>query len=250
MAHAACGFYGKIPIRADFVRGRLRPATIQCWDAWMQEALLASQAELGVAWRDLFFSAPIWRFLLPAGICGEATLVGVMMPSIDAVGRCFPLLLAHEFEHEVDPFSLVSAGGRWFASLERLALDALSDEFRLANFDQALPLPERAGLKLMGGWPVLDGAGPGAWLSLSEGSGIAAALTRLAGAPTRTPSRPPALWWTSGGSEMAPGLVISRGLIPPRNFPACLDGRWQSHGWPVIGLPQSPSEAATPEWDR
>ncbi len=37
--------------------------------------------------------APIWRFLLPAGACGAQAALGVWLPSVDRVGRQFPLAL-------------------------------------------------------------------------------------------------------------------------------------------------------------
>jgi hypothetical protein len=35
----------------------------------------------------------VWRFLLPAGAIGECCWIGVFLPSVDRVGRCFPLTL-------------------------------------------------------------------------------------------------------------------------------------------------------------
>ena len=38
--------------------------------------------------------APIWRFALAPGVAGPLPMLGVMMPSVDRVGRQFPLTLA------------------------------------------------------------------------------------------------------------------------------------------------------------
>jgi type VI secretion system protein ImpM len=48
---------------------------------------------IGEAWLDAFLEAPVWRFILPPGLCGPRAAVGLIMPSVDKVGRYFPLTL-------------------------------------------------------------------------------------------------------------------------------------------------------------
>ena len=241
-----CGYYGKVPARADFVGARLRRETIERWDLWLQEGLAESQRRIGDAWHDLFFAAPIWRFILPVGACGRAGLMGILMSSVDSVGRCFPLMLGHEIEGPVDPLALMSGSGRWFAAAEDLALAALGEGFELDDLNRILPgwreVPhaiDRGALR-----PArLQGArgDVGAWMALplaSAATAMAAAATLAAGwAPGATAW--PGIWWTAGTQStasapgLAPGLAISRGLVPSGGFAALLDGRWVDHGWTV-----------------
>lgn len=88
------GFFGKIPTRGDFVRHGLPGDLVRALDDWWQVVLSGSQARLGTAWTDIWMEAPIWRFLLPPGVCGTGAVAGLWLPSTDKAGRLFPLTLA------------------------------------------------------------------------------------------------------------------------------------------------------------
>ena len=70
MSVISVGFYGKLPARGDFVRIGLPRDFIDPWDAWLQSVLAGSRALMGEAWLPAFLEAPVWRFSLPAGMCG------------------------------------------------------------------------------------------------------------------------------------------------------------------------------------
>ncbi|SNB74729.1 type VI secretion system protein ImpM [Arboricoccus pini] len=231
MESAACGFYGKVPIHADFVHGRLQRSTIEPWDAWMQEALAASQQALGETWREAFFGAPIWRFILPSGACGPHGLVGVMMPSVDAVGRCFPLMLGLELAPSFDPLAVMEGAAAWFAAAERLALRALGSEFSLRDLDRRLPSISSPGRYVQRAWPDTAGERAGLWYALPLASAAYRVVQTLVPAKGGRSAPPPALWWTTGSVGFAPGLALCHGLVVPVSFAAFVDGRWQPHGW-------------------
>jgi type VI secretion system protein ImpM len=90
----AFGFFGKLPARSDFVRSGLPRDFVDTWDAWLAEVLSASKAAAGDAWLPAFLEAPVWRFALPAGACGARAVIGLTVPSVDRVGRYFPLTFA------------------------------------------------------------------------------------------------------------------------------------------------------------
>ena len=86
------GFTGKIPVRGDFVHAGLPRDFADRWHDWQSRAVIAgSRTLMGDAWLDAFLEAPVWRFVLPPGICGARAAVGLIMPSVDKVGRYFPL---------------------------------------------------------------------------------------------------------------------------------------------------------------
>ncbi|MBV8092952.1 MAG: type VI secretion system-associated protein TagF [Acetobacteraceae bacterium] len=87
------GLYGKIPSRGDFVGAGLPVSFVRAWDAWMRRALVASRAVLGEQWLPAWLEAPVWRFALPGGACGPEAALGLWMPSVDRVGRHFPLVV-------------------------------------------------------------------------------------------------------------------------------------------------------------
>jgi type VI secretion system protein ImpM len=96
------GFYGKLPARGDFVRTLPRDFT-DAWDGWLAPALAGSREAMGADWLPAFLEAPVWRFSLPAGLCGARAVLGLMLPSVDNVGRYFPLVFAALFDHGAAP---------------------------------------------------------------------------------------------------------------------------------------------------
>src|SRR5688572_18349977 len=92
-ASATVGFFGKLPCRGDFLRRRVPEEFVAAWDEWLQLCLTQSREQLGDAWRDAYLAGPIWRFVLAEGVCGTGAYAGVLMPSVDRVGRCFPLTI-------------------------------------------------------------------------------------------------------------------------------------------------------------
>lgn len=90
------GFYGKLPSRGDFVRIGLSREVAAAWDDWVQSVLPPARQSLGSHWLEAWQGGPAWRFALAAGLCGPRPVTGLWLPSADAVGRAFPLLVAVE----------------------------------------------------------------------------------------------------------------------------------------------------------
>ncbi len=102
-------------------------------------------------------SAPIWRFALPPGFAGPSSVFGVLMVSVDKVGRKFPLTLA-----ATGPLAPQEAQASYEA-LEGVALAALEDDMtkeRLTKELAALPaLPAGGAPARQATWSTeLDGA--------------------------------------------------------------------------------------------
>ncbi len=88
------GFTGKIPARGDFVQAGLPRDFTGPWHDWQSRVIAGSRALMGEVWLEAFLEAPVWRFVLPPGLCGARAAIGLIMPSVDKVGRYFPLTLA------------------------------------------------------------------------------------------------------------------------------------------------------------
>jgi type VI secretion system ImpM family protein len=111
----------------DFFRLGVAGDFVPPWDAWLQGTLVAAEQALGGRFEGCYMSAPIWRFALPPGVAGQQGVVGVMMPSIDRVGRRFPLtLLAPTGQGEQAPLRNMIWQAEVLAGLEELALQALT----------------------------------------------------------------------------------------------------------------------------
>lgn len=87
---SACGFFGKLPARGDFVRAGLPRDFVARWDGWISGVLPTALEATGDGW----LQAPVWRFCLAPGVCGADPISGLLLPSVDKVGRRFPLTLA------------------------------------------------------------------------------------------------------------------------------------------------------------
>ncbi len=227
-APAAPGFYGKLPARGDFVGRRLGRGFVDAWDSWLQEAIHASRAELGAAWIDLYLNSPIWRFALSAGVCGPEAVAGVMIPSVDSVGRCFPLMVGSQLGPDIDLEGLVTGSDDWYRMVEDRILATLEPGFALELLDAAFPWePARAAGPSPGG----ETLSPAGWYFPAEAGGRMgpAVLDRLRGA------RPPvSIWWTDGSEHVAPCCILHAGLPSPGSFASMLDGRWRNRHWMTV----------------
>ena len=131
------GAFGKIPSLGDFLRLNLPAGFVQAWDSWLQESMLQAKQILGDAWNEAYMSAPIWRFTLPAGIAGDGAVSGIVMSSVDRVGRQYPLTLA--ISHEGGASALTHFANRTvFEQLEDAALAALEDDSTRDDLTAAL----------------------------------------------------------------------------------------------------------------
>ena len=120
------GFAGKIPARGDFVHGGLPRDFTDPWHDWQSTVIAGSRALMGEAWLDAFLEAPVWRFVLPPRLCGVRAAIGLIMPSVDKVGRYFPLTFAALSDDGApDPrpigavgstLSKISAASRWMTT--------------------------------------------------------------------------------------------------------------------------------------
>jgi type VI secretion system protein ImpM len=132
------GFYGKLPIVGDFVSRRLPNEFISSWDSWLQSAIAASREELGENWLKSYLTSPIWRFVLSPGLCGNQAVAGIMMPSVDRVGRYYPLTIAILFEPSPQLPFFFTSGNAWFEQLEDAALSGLEGNLDVNAFDELI----------------------------------------------------------------------------------------------------------------
>lgn len=121
----AAGWYGKLPSLGDFASRRLPRTFLDPWDAWLQRSIARGRAALGARWPGAFLDAPAWRFALLPQLCGPSAWAGVIAPSIDRVGRCFPLTVAVPLRPCPGMLAATLGAHRWFAAVESLARAAI-----------------------------------------------------------------------------------------------------------------------------
>ncbi|WP_206077501.1 type VI secretion system-associated protein TagF [Massilia sp. HP4] len=171
------GVFGKLASQGDFVARRLSPDFVQGWDAWLQAGMLDGRARHGKAWLGRYLQAPVWRFALAPGVCGRAAMAGVLLPSVDRVGRYFPLTLAAACAPPA------TSNQAWFDRVADLAVCAMCGDLPLAGLDLALMRLGPAPHGPAAAWPP-DPAG----------------------------MRGRAVFWTEGEPGALPLLLLSAGL--------------------------------------
>jgi type VI secretion system protein ImpM len=239
------GLYGKLPSHGDFLRRRVSDGFVSVWDEWLQQCIAASRSALGQNWLDVYLTSPVWRFACDTGVCGQRAYAGMMAPSVDRVGRYFPLTLVWEVPQGVNPLAVTQRADRWFDQVEQLLLDAMAEEHvDLERFDQRFIALGRELDQVQWVSPVeldaLDAVGPtsGAraqWqLSLGSPPAFDAVLEQLLFARLRETNGPLTVMWTEGSSRVEPSSLILRGLPAPSTYAALLSGQWREAGWRVV----------------
>lgn len=172
--------FGKLPARRDFIARNVPNPVLEKLEPWLQESVAQSKETLGAGWLDAFLTAPLWRFWLSRGLLG-AGAAGVIMPSVDKVGRYFPLLAFALAPRDGDYAPPGPAHAPWYAAIETALLGALAQDTLLDD--------------------VVD------------------ALNNVPPAPDLVEEAPAgSLWWTIGGADHAPRKAAFPHLPPPYAF--------------------------------
>jgi type VI secretion system ImpM family protein len=237
------GFYGKLPSHGDFLRRRVSDAFVGVWDGWLQECIAASRASLAERWLDVYLTSPAWRFSAAAGACGPAPVVGVIAPSVDKVGRYFPLTVVAQLPPDANVVAAATKTGAFFDKIERLVIETLAtDALDIERFDeqlmmlgQELDVSESSGLRLdPAAGHVLDTRHQSWHVPIGDVTNLSSALEQIAAARLLTLYEPLVLWWTDGSSIVEPSCLTTKGLPHPDDFPAMLDGSWAARQWPSV----------------
>lgn len=178
-AQGQFGAFGKMPSLGDFFRLRVAQEFVTVWDGWLQAAMLTSRRLLADRYDDCYMTAPVWRFVLPPGVAGGSGVMGVLMPSVDRVGRQFPLTLVGLCS-AASPLHDLARQSPVLAELEHLALASLGDDMTRDGLSDALaaiaplpPVPTGRTFGADGGFVLIDSAPDAALADLALGLGPA-----------------------------------------------------------------------------
>jgi type VI secretion system protein ImpM len=223
-----CGLYGKLPAKRDFIAIGTTREFLAMWEAFVQGGVSASMLALGEHWRAAFLTAPIWRFWLGAELCGATTL-GAFMPSLDGIGRYFPLTVFVQAEEggsitppELDPQI------EFFEAAEEFLLSTLEEGNSFEATTAALqslrlPLdrspPLRGGATFLSDGSLLVSAGEATFADVFASAREAGHARAYAGS---------SFWWTAGG-EGYPALALAQRRMPdPNVFTGMLTGDFKA----------------------
>lgn len=229
MSQALPGWHGKLPALGDFVSRRLDQDLVEDWDGWLAAGMLALRQQAEADWLDAYLSSPSWCFLFAPGVLGRAqeeqAWAGVLMPSVDKVGRYFPFTL-------LQPLAALPTSGpdmqllwQWLGRLDDLAADAMHDDWGIEALEDALarlggaPQPSAAvetsisspPAGALDAVPLPPGADGAAWIDLE-----AHALWRTQAAGMA--------YWYAQGQQGPTRLLRSRGLPAAEAMAVLLGG--------------------------
>jgi type VI secretion system protein ImpM len=248
------GFYGKLPSHGDFLRRRVSDAFIGVWDGWLQECIAASRATLGDRWLDVYLTSPAWRFGCAAGTCGPLPIVGLMVPSVDRVGRYFPLTIVAELPEGASVMAAATNTASFFESAERLVIETLEAEHvNFEMFDEqvmqlgrelaAMAMQTPVVLEAAAAGILSDGAQGGWQIPIGSPPQLGPAFEQVLTRRLASLYDPLVLWWTGGSSIVEPSCLVSKGLPHPDAFAALLDGSWVRGQWRSISAHVETSRA-------
>jgi type VI secretion system protein ImpM len=136
---AAPGWLGKLPGMDDFAHRRLPDGFIETWDRWLRNGL----GRLGVhhqGWTERYLEAPRWCFVLGNGVVNAQSWIGVLVPSVDGMGRHFPFTMMTEL---VAPQSELATGAlsrvrQWWLLATRAVREGLEGHLDAIRFEVLL----------------------------------------------------------------------------------------------------------------
>ncbi len=250
------GLYGKLPSHGDFLRRRAPEAFVGAWDVWLQHCMAASRSALGDRWLDVYLTSPVWRFACGPGAAGHTPIVGVMAPSVDRVGRYFPLTIVASLPDDISLVSVALEAERFFSRATQLVVDTLeaevvdferfdTDVARLGDELEFLGLPRAVDLEASAAVALADGSATAWQVPIASPADLGSTLLQLLSHRLSERYAPLTLWWTEGSSDVEPGCLIVKGLPQPDRFGAMLDGSWAERRWEL--LPARVDRAGEPD---
>ena len=238
------GVYGKLPSHGDFLKRRVTDAFVEAWDAWLRECMTASRATLGARWLDLYLTSPAWRFACAAGACGPVPVVGLVAPSVDQVGRYFPLTIVAELPGTTSIVTAAASSERFLDRAERLIIDTLATErVDFERFDEGVRGLEEELARVARPPALMLGPeaaailtdSPRAWhVPLGTASDLPTAFEQLLSLHLEAKYRPLVCCWTDGSAVVEPSCLVLKGLPDPAAYAALLAGGWDAAPWRSI----------------
>ena len=228
------GLYGKLPAYGDFIFRNLNSTFINPWDEWLQHFISGSQQQMGEEWLNIYLTSPIWRFVISPGVIDNKMWAGFMMPSVDRVGRYFPISVVKPFAPVVNPVNFIFNNNTWFEGLESICLTALDGKLdadqliaNMANIELNTQESYQPTQDILEMGPMLFGLNP------SHQNDMSSLLPYVLNAAFSTSLSSYSLWMTTGSEMISPVFFSCQGLPPISGIASMLDGQWQQRNWKI-----------------
>lgn len=237
------GIFGKLPAHGDFLHRNLPSKLVNEWDAWLQTFVGSSQEYLGEGWLDTYLTSPIWRFSFSSGVLDDQRWAGIVLPSVDRVGRYFPFSILAALGPQHHPCEFMANQQLWFEALEGLALKSLDGQLQvdaLVNELKALPKFKTSIYQRQ----TSAAANAGVVVDMDfEDPTFSGTMPHHLDAFVAATHKSYSVWSTMGSDKVEPCSFISNHLPPVSGASALLDGLWEHWGWSVPVRPIVEQEA-------
>jgi len=227
------GLYGKLPAYGDFIFRNLNSSFITPWDEWLQHFIAGSQEQIGEGWLDIYLTSPIWRFVLSPGVIDGKMWAGLMMPSVDRVGRYFPVSLVKPFDGDINPVKFILDQSAWFDALEARCLSALDGSVDADTLIESVNQIDLLHTEDYQSTVNLGEMGSMIFGLTPENNPLQSTLPYMLNAALATHLSSYSLWQTAGSQLISPMLFSCQGLPPIGSIASMLDGQWQQRGWKI-----------------
>ncbi len=233
------GFYGKLPITGDFIQRNLPDHFVYLWDNWLQESFVVSRDKLQDNWLPNYLSSPIWRFLIGPSIIDRNAYVGILAPSVDSVGRYFPMTIAMPLPPQLLSGLFSQTFQQVFEQLESLFFKYLHIE--VANteaFNKELQQQNQLIKNLLAHQTVdnLPDSLDGHRFAINANTTIGTTISALWISSLLDKHPEVSLWWSQGCEAIDPSLLISNGLPSQEQYTSMLCGNWAAYQWRPANL--------------
>lgn len=167
MGTSTYSWFGKLPSTGDFIHDGMNALVRQRWDGHLSRWMQAGQYLFPETWTEAYLSSPVYAFRLGSqcelAINNQST-AGIMMPSVDKVGRYFPFVVANTLSIATGS----NHGGvpldDWLLELRNLCSQALWKEWTPEHLKTQLerlpdPLADTATPAFGGRWNTISPQG-------------------------------------------------------------------------------------------
>jgi len=225
------GAFGKLPAHGDFIQRNLSNSFISGWDEWMQHYIAGTREQMGEDWLDIYLTSPIWRFVFSPGVVDDKAWAGIMMPSVDRVGRYYPFSLVASLPANLSPVEFIATQTKWLARTEEITIEALDAE---ATVDELIEQIELLDLAVESeyqntGMPLNNNSFQ-INMAFTE-QPVSSVFPQLLDSILLKAFNSYSTWTTLGSERVEPCLFSVQGLPDVSGLAAMMDGHWEHWAW-------------------
>ncbi len=222
MLASTCGYFGKLPLRGDFIQRNLDQTFVTLWDQWLQSVISTSRTTLDEQWLDNYLISPVWRYFIK--LDDKSSYAGIMLPSIDKVGRYFPFTIAIALSKDEDSMQFIEKNKTWYDQAETIALQALAEQIDFVQLNQAVD--NLTLIETIDHAKAFEETSKAYRIDLSNNYTLEMGLSRLQAKLCMPLQQSSSFWWNQNTEQADGNLLCCTGLPDDNIFVAMLDGQW------------------------